>query len=268
MIKLLTTGKFAKIVGTKKHVLFHYDQIGLFKPYLINEKGYRFYSYHQYDTFRAITLLKNLGMSLEDIKNYLDGRNSTNLLQLLEIKQQEVALEIKKLHNINKTIMSMQAITKEGLNQTDLNIHIEHKPKRYLLLSVDMHKSSDYDYIRFMQEYTSFISTNHIRYEEFVGLLNTVDNLKLGLYSHYTHLYTVVKHPMKNTLIQEASDYLCAYHNGPYETLEHTYQTLMDYAHQHQLQLGNYSFEDYLIAELAEKDETNFVTKISIEILK
>ena len=28
----LTTGEFAKLVGTTKHTLFHYDAIGLFCP--------------------------------------------------------------------------------------------------------------------------------------------------------------------------------------------------------------------------------------------
>ena len=27
-----TTGEFAKILGVKKHTLFHYDEIGLFSP--------------------------------------------------------------------------------------------------------------------------------------------------------------------------------------------------------------------------------------------
>ena len=72
--KLLTCGTFAKICGIEKHVLFHYDEIDLFKPIYVNEKGYRYYSYHQYDTFKVIMALKKLGMSLKDIKTYLDKR--------------------------------------------------------------------------------------------------------------------------------------------------------------------------------------------------
>ena len=36
--KLLTCGTFAKICGIEKHVLFHYDEIDLFKPIYVNEK--------------------------------------------------------------------------------------------------------------------------------------------------------------------------------------------------------------------------------------
>ena len=30
--RILTAGEFAKIVGVTKHTLFHYDEIGLFRP--------------------------------------------------------------------------------------------------------------------------------------------------------------------------------------------------------------------------------------------
>ena len=36
--KLLTCGTFAKICGVEKHVLFHYDEINLFKPAYANDK--------------------------------------------------------------------------------------------------------------------------------------------------------------------------------------------------------------------------------------
>ena len=69
--KLLTCGTFAKICGVEKHVLFHYDEINLFKPAYVNDKGYRYYSYRQYDTFKVIIALKKLGMSLKRFKYIL-----------------------------------------------------------------------------------------------------------------------------------------------------------------------------------------------------
>ena len=32
-----TTGEFARILGVRKHTLFHYDEIGLFSPALKEE---------------------------------------------------------------------------------------------------------------------------------------------------------------------------------------------------------------------------------------
>ena len=47
----IKTGDFAKLCGTNKRTLFHYDEIGLFSPAYTDEKGYRFYSETQCDVF-------------------------------------------------------------------------------------------------------------------------------------------------------------------------------------------------------------------------
>lgn len=82
--KYFTTGEFARMCNVEKHVLFHYDDIGLFRPAII-KNGYRYYSYHQYFTFSVILNLK-IGMSLKDIKIYLEQRNPSIFLDLLEEK--------------------------------------------------------------------------------------------------------------------------------------------------------------------------------------
>ena len=74
--KFLTTGEFAALCDVPKHVLFYYDEIDLFKPAFCDEKGYRYYSYFQYDTFMMINTLKTLKMSLDDIKIYMEKRLS------------------------------------------------------------------------------------------------------------------------------------------------------------------------------------------------
>ena len=57
-----TTGEFAKILGVKKHTLFHYDEIGLFSPVVKDEENnYRYYFVWQMDTFEVIRALQKLG---------------------------------------------------------------------------------------------------------------------------------------------------------------------------------------------------------------
>ena len=45
---LLRIGEFSKLSGVPIRTLRYYDEIDLFKPIYVNEKGYRYYSYHQY----------------------------------------------------------------------------------------------------------------------------------------------------------------------------------------------------------------------------
>ncbi len=70
-----TISEFAKLCGVGKQTLYHYDKMGIFSPEIIKENNYRYYSYKQLEVFFAINILKEIGMSLKDIKKYLDKRN-------------------------------------------------------------------------------------------------------------------------------------------------------------------------------------------------
>ncbi|MEK3994944.1 MerR family transcriptional regulator [Psychrobacillus sp. FSL K6-2365] len=79
--KYFTTGEFAKLCNVKKQTLFHYDEIGLLSPEIKNEKGYRYYSYHQFDVFNVIELLKEVDMPLKEIKLFLNNKTPDELIE-------------------------------------------------------------------------------------------------------------------------------------------------------------------------------------------
>ena len=65
--KYLRTAAFAQLAGVNKKTLHYYDEIGLFRPAYVNEKGYRFYSPLQLDRLALIVTLKDLGVPLKVI---------------------------------------------------------------------------------------------------------------------------------------------------------------------------------------------------------
>ena len=138
--KLLTCGTFAKICGIEKHVLFHYDEIDLFKPIYVNEKGYRYYSYHQYDTFKVIMALKKLGMSLKDIKTYLDKRNPQLFLELLDQQEHKLIEYINELQQIHEMLKNFKTLTNDALNANYNEIKIEYLDETKLLFDSLMQK--------------------------------------------------------------------------------------------------------------------------------
>ena len=65
-----TSGRFAKICSVTKKALYHYEKIGLLKPALIRENGYRYYTLEQADRVATIRLLECLGSSLDEIRAF------------------------------------------------------------------------------------------------------------------------------------------------------------------------------------------------------
>ena len=55
---LFTIGQFAAIHGITKKTLMWYDEMGLVRPALIGENGYRYYSYRQSSELETVLMLR------------------------------------------------------------------------------------------------------------------------------------------------------------------------------------------------------------------
>lgn len=264
--KLLTCGTFAKICGVEKHVLFHYDDIDLFKPVFVNDKGYRFYSYRQYDTFKVIMALKKLGMSLKDIQIYLNNRNPQLFLELLDQQETKLTDYISELQQIHEMIKRFKTYTNDALSVDYDKITIEYLEQTNLLLSANLENTTLKGFAAFMNEYTSFIENNHIITGEFVGVMMTIENIRNDQLSNYSYLYTTTNKPTRQSYIKKAGKYLCGYHHGNYDNLKDSYQRLLNYADEHHIKLGKYSFEEYLIFDICEPSQDDYLTRITLEI--
>ena len=67
----ITVSKMAEIHKISRQTLIFYDKINLFRPALVEENGYRYYSYTQIPYLREICFLKSVGVKLEDIKDHI-----------------------------------------------------------------------------------------------------------------------------------------------------------------------------------------------------
>ncbi len=263
--KYFTSGKFAKICNVEKHVLFHYDQIGLFQPAVQTENGYRYYSIHQYDTFIVIRTLKNLGMSLNDIKIYLEKRNPELFLELMDRKYEDAQREIRKLEATKEMIRRLKEETNLALASSN-EIQLVEMPGEYLLLSENLEGKTSDSFALFMEAYIRFSGGDPSNIPEFVGNIITIDNIRKGNYLNYSYLCTPVKKKKGKNGERRKGTYLSAYHRGVYKNMYQTYRNMLDYAEEHQIRLGTYAYEDYMVADIAQKDPEGYITRVLMEV--
>ena len=67
MERYYKTGEFAKMANLSIRTIRYYDNIGLLKPSMIADNGYRLYNNQDFLKLQKILSLKYLGFSLEDI---------------------------------------------------------------------------------------------------------------------------------------------------------------------------------------------------------
>ena len=99
---LFTIGQFAALHEINKKTLMWYDEIGLLKPACIKEDGYRYYSYQQSAALETILMLRELNVSLDEIKQFMENRTIDNFASLLQEKITELNQTISHLRSIQK----------------------------------------------------------------------------------------------------------------------------------------------------------------------
>ena len=92
---MIRIGNFARIGQVSIVILRHYDEIGLLKPSVVDSvTGYRHYSVSQLPRLNRILALKDLGFSLDQIEQVLNGLTVEQLRGMLKMKQAEVQQQI------------------------------------------------------------------------------------------------------------------------------------------------------------------------------
>ena len=111
------TGEFARMLSVEKSVLIYYDRIGLFCPVHVDSNGYRCYSAEQTRDFHFIRLLRDLGLSLDEIAAALSARDAASLEALFRARASALDREIARLTAL-RSLRWMEAYGKGAeLNQ-------------------------------------------------------------------------------------------------------------------------------------------------------
>jgi len=102
-----TVQKLAQLAGISSRILRYYDEIGILRPARINSSEYRIYGRNEVDKLQQILFYRELGFSLEKIKEIITAPSFQELKALKEHRQK--LLERKQqldvlIANVNKTI--------------------------------------------------------------------------------------------------------------------------------------------------------------------
>ena len=101
----LSITQLGKIKHITTETLRHYDRIGLFTPgYIDPDTRYRYYSLDQIEQIDTILELRDMGMSLGDIRTFMENRAVAMSLKLLSEKETELEKEIAVKRRLLKNI--------------------------------------------------------------------------------------------------------------------------------------------------------------------
>jgi DNA-binding transcriptional MerR regulator len=128
-------GEFSKITHVSGSQLRYYDEIGLLHPAKIDAvTGYRYYSSKQIPDLHRILALKELGLSLEQIrrmiKNDISSEEIRGMLSLKKMQvEQTVFEEVNRLRHIEARLSQLEA----GVDVGDYEVILKSIPEMSFL---------------------------------------------------------------------------------------------------------------------------------------
>lgn len=274
-MKHFTTGEFAEICGVKKQTIFHYDEIGLLKPDYKRANGYRYYSIQQVETFYVIEMLKEIDMSLAEIKHFLEIKSPEKTIALLAEKELMMAEKIKKMGQIQQIIHNKKTQIENTLNLNFDNITIQHCTAYSYILSQKVTQYSDKSVSKLLMNFINETKEKALDRGYPIGVLLPCESILKDDYQRFTYFClriddALIQEPLMTepSYIRPAGDYVIAYHKGSYLYIHETYAKIKTYLATTRYELIGNSIEEYLLDEVSVNGLDNYVTRIMIGVSK
>lgn len=257
----LTTSQFAKIHGLNKRTLHYYDTIGLFSPHYKGDNNYRYYDDSQSIQLEYIRMLKELNMSIKEIKEYLNNPNQADFLRIADTKLKEIDREIRRLKK-SKQILLLKKRQLELCNQIknrEIRI-VECEEEHYQNIPFafsDENIEQIYAQIKNLCDTREFIMG--------IGSYISAEKIMHRKFDHYDGLFAhAPKSIRKDVLKKPGGTYICGFFTGDWDGLPGFYEEIIAFAEKHHLTLTGYAYEtglnDFVISSADE-----YITQIMIQ---
>ncbi|MDQ0258068.1 DNA-binding transcriptional MerR regulator [Evansella vedderi] len=262
-----STAEFAKLIGVTKHTLFHYDKMGVFSPKIKLKNNYRLYSFTQFDTFLVLSTLKELGMSLKEIKSYLDKRNPNDFILLLEEKEKEMDEKIAKLTQMKKLISNKASQTRESLTIKGDHIFLTREEEACMLVTNALEAEDYRDLGIIISKHIANCKNQGLLTPSSIGQIIHIDDVKAKNYLKYSFFFTKINSmECQNTHHKKAGEYINILHNNGLFSTSDAYKKILEYAQTNKLILDSYFYEDIILDELSVYSYEDYTIKISVRI--
>lgn len=242
MKEKLTIGEMAKLRGVTTEALRHYDRIDLFKPQFVDpHSGYRYYSIFQYEILGTIKELRQLRMTTDEIKEYLNERNFSKSLDSLKNKHEELVLKLKELNELEESIKEKIIYLERAEKENDLQqvVFREMKSRKLITLNEKINNNFELCYgvlnlENMLSEKTPILASNRL------GIIIEEMNLKLERFEEPSIIFIVAKNkediPNTFQMTIPGGLFACIRYNGELLTSRsESLRTLL-----HHLDLNNY----------------------------
>lgn len=239
---LYTIGEISKICGISQSKLRYYDEIGVIKPYKVDENsGYRYYTNETLQDIPVLHYYKTMGFSLKEIPSLLERDDLSDLNDLFDDRIDEIHRQMNKQRMIMESIASWQDLiheTKEVMARKTCSVTVKELPlNEYYTVRPELFPGMRYDNLlintticsSLLKSDTYTLGALYIVYPE--GDRQNWENITLFIEKHPD-----AKNSPDTARIGGFPSVTC-YHRGPFDTIDETVTKMKKWAKEHHFAL-------------------------------
>ncbi len=241
MKKFLKVGEFARICQTTRDTLLHYARKGLLQPRYTAENGYRFYALEQFWEFSLISLLKETGSRLEEIRICKHDAQNPDFMNFIRDRVQTLREQHENIFHRIAMLTDLIKATEEALSarlDTILPEECVSKKVQYYPLQGNCLESND----KYIEEYSSKLK-NDIEAGNSVypplGLIVARESAEHGRYETSCLFSKSDAGCRQNAREVKAGRYLSLFHCGDTQSHETAFHRLLKHMKAEHLGIGS-----------------------------
>ena len=269
MATLFTVGEMAKLSNISKQTLIFYDRKGVFTPNHVDpDNGYRYYSADQLELLDNILILKEMGLSLEEIKSFMENRSVDLALTLMREQQKKMDQRMERIRKLQKKLEGKIEILESFQKDEKRIVFLTKEKPEYLLLEPVKGTGDLLEQDLAQKRLLCRAKQQNYPYYYQIGAMYSRENLKAGQWQRASYMFLLLENPVEDPLYLEKPPgcYARGYHTGPYQSSHDTCRRVWEAVREKNGQPGAYAFEYCILDSLTSRSSRDYVTEIQIPV--
>ena len=269
---LFSIGEVAKYQNISKQTLIFYDKARVFRPAWVDPaNGYRYYSASQLDYLDTILIMKQIGFSLQEIKDHMQHYDLDSSLAMLRRQLDVIDQKVAGLKQVRRRVQNrcdqMEA-ARAHCAPGQPGIELEDAPEQELFcLPVEPPYTMREISIATKQCFArAAAGALPVFYQ--CGVVVPLEKIRAGRYTEAALAFLPMERAGQESCVRRlpAGRRACIYHVGDYLSVGRSYEALLAWCREQKLQVCSDSYEFCINDYLTTHDEREYITKIAFYV--
>ncbi len=264
-----TVGEISRLYGIGTDSLRYYEEIGALSPKR-GKNNYRLYSLKDIYRLNIIRDLLTLGVSMKQIREYLDCQNMESTFRLLTWEMEKVQEQQRRLRQIERSIRERTCLLQECRNVEEGRIERKRYPRRNCLrLNVEIRRDEEMDYAvkKLQKRHEDKIRSLG---ERQIGASMSAEDVRGGIENVFYSVFILLEEDGAGEEFMELpeGDYLTVYYKGSYRNSGRWARRLLEEADRLGYETDENVLEWYPVDNRYTAEPSEFITRLEVGIKK